>query len=108
MIVGFSWGGWVTGSTADELASDRAEAAVVAAYAPVCVANARDAGADEMAKLKAENSWSRSDFVVEAGWVDNVGEAYREAVAEACAPKVIDAMEAGVKPAVGKQDATSS
>jgi hypothetical protein len=38
-IVGFSWGGWVTGGKAESSASTRAAAAVVAALAPVCVAN---------------------------------------------------------------------
>ena len=95
MIIGFTWGGWVTGGTAGQMASERAEAAVVAAYTPVCVANAKDAGAAELAKLKAENSWSRGAFVEEAGWLGNVDKAYRDAVAEACAPKVVESMEAG-------------
>jgi hypothetical protein len=51
MIVGFSWGGWVTGGTANKLASDRAEMAVVAAYTPVCVANAKHASADQCKPL---------------------------------------------------------
>lgn len=108
MIVGFNWGGWVTGGTANELASDRAETAVVAAYTPVCVANAQRAGADQLAQLKAADSWSRDDFVVKAGWVTNVAEAYREAVAEACAPKVVEALEAGAAPAAAKTDVKTS
>lgn len=40
-IVGFSWGGWVTGAKAKTLAGDRAEAAVVSALAPICVAQFR-------------------------------------------------------------------
>ena len=36
-IVGFSWGGWVTGGRAETDATQRANAAVVAALAPVCV-----------------------------------------------------------------------
>ncbi len=108
MIIGFSWGGWVTGSTADKLASDRAETAVVAAYTPVCVANAEHASADQLAKLEAENSWSRGDFVVKAGWVSKVGEDYRAAVAEACAPKVVQALEASAQPVATQTDAKSS
>jgi hypothetical protein len=98
MIIGFSWGGWVTGSTAEKMAAGRAEKAVVAVYTPVCVANAKRAGAEQLAKLKAENSWERGDYVIEAGWVGKVGEAYREAVADACAPKVVDSMKTDVKP----------
>lgn len=108
MIVGFNWGGWVTGGTANELASDRAETAVVAAYTPVCVANAQRAGADQLAQLKAADSWTRDTFVVEAGWVTNVAEPYREAVAEACAPKVVEALEASAEPAAAEADLKSS
>ena len=34
-FVGFSWGGWSLGSTADKMAKDRSDLAVVAALAPV-------------------------------------------------------------------------
>jgi len=37
IVVGFSWGGWMTGGTADRLAAERADTAVVAALTPVCV-----------------------------------------------------------------------
>lgn len=95
MIIGFTWGGWVTGDTAGQMAAEQAKAAVVAAYTPVCVANAKEAGAAQLAQLKAENSWSRGDFVAKAGWLGNVDKAYRDAVADACAPKVVETMEAG-------------
>ena len=36
MIIGFSWGGWSLGSTADKMAKERSELAVIAALAPVC------------------------------------------------------------------------
>ena len=37
MVIGFSWGGWVTGGTANKLAVERADTAVVAALTPICV-----------------------------------------------------------------------
>ena len=37
-IAGFSWGGWVTGGTAEAMASDRARLEVVGALVPFCVA----------------------------------------------------------------------
>lgn len=40
-ILGFTWGGWVTAGSAKTLADQRASDAVVAALAPVCVANFR-------------------------------------------------------------------
>ena len=36
IFVGFNWGGWSLGSTADKMAKERSEAAVAAALAPVC------------------------------------------------------------------------
>src|SRR5258707_5326249 len=35
MFVGFYWGGWSLGSTADKMAKERSELAVIAALAPV-------------------------------------------------------------------------
>ena len=36
MVVGFYWGGWSLGSTADKMAKEHSDLAVVAALAPVC------------------------------------------------------------------------
>ena len=57
MFVGFYWGGWSLGSTADKMAKERSELAVVAALAPVCVDKFRalpDAEAKTVALSKAE------------------------------------------------------
>ena len=37
MVIGFSWGGWVTSGTADKLAAEQAKTAVLAALTPICV-----------------------------------------------------------------------
>ena len=37
VVIGFSWGGWMTGGSANKLAAARADTAVVAALTPVCV-----------------------------------------------------------------------
>ncbi len=37
-FVGFNWGGWVTGGTAEKLAGARADAAILASLVPICVA----------------------------------------------------------------------
>ncbi len=69
-IVGFSQLGWTTSSTAEKLAQERADTAVVAALVPFCVAKAQqDPDKTTFAKLKAEtSSYSRSDMVMKAGW----------------------------------------
>ena len=36
IVVGFYWGGWSLGSTADKMAKEQSDLAVVAALAPVC------------------------------------------------------------------------
>src|SRR6185295_3590951 len=38
VIIGFVWGGWVTGGTAEKMAVTRSSAAVVEALVPACVA----------------------------------------------------------------------
>ena len=63
MFVGFYWGGWSLGSTADKMANQRSELAVVAALAPVCADKFRalpDAEAKQVALSKVE-SWKRRD-----------------------------------------------
>ena len=63
MFVGFYWGGWSLGSTADKMAKERSELAVVAALAPVCADKFRampDAEAKQVVLSKVE-SWKRRD-----------------------------------------------
>jgi alpha/beta superfamily hydrolase len=63
IVVGFSWGGWLLGSTADKMTKDQSELAVVAALAPVCADKFRalpDAEAKTVALSKAE-SWKRGE-----------------------------------------------
>ena len=63
MFVGFYWGGWSLGSTADKMAKERSELAVVAALAPVCADKFRalpDAEAKTIALSKVD-SWKRRD-----------------------------------------------
>ena len=93
IVVGFFWGGWVTGGAAIKMEVASAEAAIVLAFTPLCVAKAEQQP-EQLVLLKKEDSWQRSDFVVKAGWVANVSEKYRSAVAEACASTIVEAMEA--------------
>jgi alpha/beta superfamily hydrolase len=63
IVVGFSWGGWSLGSTADTMAKTRSELAVVTALAPVCADKFRalpDAEAKKVALSKVD-SWKRRD-----------------------------------------------
>ena len=89
-IVGFTWGGWVTGSKAETSAVMRINDAVVVALAPVCVdkfQHAGDAPANLVALKKVE-TWSQGEFVEKGGWAAVPGTNSAErvtAVARACA-----------------------
>ena len=89
-IVGFTWGGWVTGGTAEMSAAQRANAAVVVALAPVCVERFQRAPevSANLAALKKADSWSQGDFVEKGGWATAPGAKASDqasAVAKACA-----------------------
>jgi hypothetical protein len=63
MIVGFNWGGWSLSSTADKMAKEQSDLAVVRALAPVCADKFRalpDAAAKTVALSKVD-SWKRAD-----------------------------------------------
>ena len=90
MIVGFTWGGWVTGGTAETNATQRANKAVVAALAPVCVDKFQHAVdvSTNLEALKKADSWSQGSFVEKGGWATLPGKNPPEqvsAVAQACA-----------------------
>jgi hypothetical protein len=91
MVIGFSWGGWVTGGTAREQAADSSEKAVVAALASICVdRSTRDPMlAERVAALKEAASYGRADIVMKTGWakIPGIDELKRE-VASACGNQV--------------------
>ena len=91
-ILGFCALGWTLGSTAERMASDRADAAVIDALAPVCVARF-EAQADAAARLaelkKISMSWDQRSFVEKGGWATTPGSADpNPEVASACAAKL--------------------
>jgi hypothetical protein len=95
IIVGFAWGGWVTGGTAEKMAVTRSSAAVVEALVPACVAlsvsdPAGPAKLEQLAALKS--SYERTDFVMKAGWatMPTAKEPNRK-LAEACAELIAKA-----------------
>ena len=75
-IVGFAWGGWVLGGTAQNMAEELAQNAVVARLAPICVEQFnQDSEKDQkLKKLKETDSWKRRDYVEKQGWATMPGE----------------------------------
>jgi hypothetical protein len=68
--IGFSWGGFMLGSTAKTLADSTASSAVVAAIAPICVdqfQHSTDA-ANNLTELKKTDSWQQAAYVEKGGW----------------------------------------
>jgi hypothetical protein len=91
-LVGFNWGGWVTGSTAQQLAGTRAEEATLAALTPICVAQFKKSGKQKarLAALKEIDSWQQGEYVSKGGWATMPGstaEPSRE-LASACAAEI--------------------
>ena len=87
-IIGFTWGGWVTGGTAQKTADSRASSAVVAALAPICLAQFQQKSDSvmQLAALKKVPSYEQSSFVEKAGWATMPGSTEPTAgVAKACA-----------------------
>ena len=93
MIVGFTWGGWVTGGTADEMVEQAATEARAQVASTICVDKfmaAADARA-QLASLKdAGSSWRRENFIEDGGWATVSGEDYDDA-AELCAEQLMAA-----------------
>jgi hypothetical protein len=70
-VVGFSWGGWVTGGSAREMAEDSAAQARQELAAVVCVDRfmaAPDAGVQLTALQEMTGASAQGKFVADGGW----------------------------------------
>ena len=89
-VVGFSSLGWTLGGTAEKMATQRADAAVV--LAPICVEKFQqqtDAAAKLVAFNKIFSSWDRRSLIEKGGWATVPGtDKPNSAVASACAEKL--------------------
>lgn len=89
MIVGFTWGGWVTGSTSRDLVSTAGTAARGELAGDICVErfNAAPNSAARLDELKAITSTSaKRQFVEAGGWATMPGQTNPDRRgAEACA-----------------------
>ena len=98
IFVGFSWGGWVLGSTAHRLAADQAHTAVVAVLTPICVEKFlqnSDAQANLAALREISSNWQQGQYVEKGGWATRPGATSSDyELARACAAKLIEAKAA--------------
>lgn len=92
MVVGFTWGGWMTGGDARQMSETMSHDNVIAALVPVCVAKA-NADSNREAKLKTirdASSYQQQEAVMNAGWATMPGtEIPSRDLAQAC----FDALE---------------
>jgi hypothetical protein len=88
IIVGFNWGGWVTGGNAQKMSSE----AVVQSLATVCVGQySQDLGKiQKLRELQGVSVYQRDDYVKKQGWATMPGEESPDnKVASACAKLII-------------------
>lgn len=74
-IVGFSWGGWMTGGSANLMANDRAESQVTAALVPVCLEMSRTDPnrAAKIETIKNAPTYNRQSVLMDTGWATAPG-----------------------------------
>jgi hypothetical protein len=93
MVIGFSWGGWTTGGSANKLAAERADTAVVAALTPICVQKFlqnSDAKSNLAVLQKISSNWEQGDYLEKGGWATLPGATSPDYhLARACAEKLV-------------------
>ena len=88
MVVGFNWGGWMLETTAEKQAEAGATGAVIAALAPMCVQNFRQAddAVTTLEDFKAQTPYKQTGYVEKGGWAILPGsDEATKGVAKGCA-----------------------
>lgn len=75
MIIGFSWGGWTTAGTANNMTKDAAANARAELVANACVAKFRNSPdfPSDLSALKQAKIWNRAELIQKNGWVTLAG-----------------------------------
>lgn len=91
MIIGFTWGGWTTGGTAQSMADTAAKEASTKIVASLCVNKfaATPNAKAQLAALKEESTWKRGDFIEKGGWAIIAGIEEIKGAASACASDLV-------------------
>ena len=88
LIIGFYWGGWVTGGHANEMVRRSSTAAVVTALSPICVDKFQHSAeaSVNLAEFKKISTYQQSSFIEKGGWATMPEtDAANSSVAQACA-----------------------
>ena len=92
LIIGFGFGGWVTGGTARDMAVESGEDAVADRLVPICLYQFnQDPEKDQkLEELKELSSRERNEYVAEQGWATIRGEKEPDTtVARECARQLM-------------------
>jgi hypothetical protein len=96
LIVGFTWGGWVTGGTARDMAQDAADQSRYELASTIC-ADRFMAAADAKAQLSAlqaiDSSYRQRQFIDEGGWATMPGQEKGARQASELCAAVLDKLE---------------
>lgn len=87
IVVGFAWGGWVTGGSSLAAGVAVGKDAVIQRLAPICVAqfNQDPDKATKLAELTALTTYKQAQYVQDQGWATMPGEEKPDSkVAAAC------------------------
>jgi len=87
-VIGFTWGGWVTGGSAQDLASKQSATDLATALTPYCVQRSRtdSNSVAVLAELSTASSYARRGIIEKAGWATPLGaETPNKDLAQACA-----------------------
>ena len=93
MILGFTWWGWVLGSTAERMAKARADEAVTAMLVPICVEKfmGQADAAMKLTEFQRSASWQQSQLIEKGGWATATGSKDpNTAVARLCAQQLVN------------------
>ena len=69
-ILGFNWGGWTTGGTAEKMAQDLARDEVTSAMVPLCLERSvtDPMRVAKLASINEATRYKRRDAVMDTGW----------------------------------------
>jgi len=90
-VVGFNWGGWVTGGAAAAMAKDIAADAVAERLGSICVAqfNHDSDKGSKVTEMKEKDSWDKGRYIEKQSWAIMPGEDKPDSrVADACAKQL--------------------
>lgn len=94
MIAGFGWMGWTLGHTAERMAVERANGAIVVALTPSCISQfmQQPNAAVKLKELQGTDTWRQREYVEAGGWATPAGgKTPNSELATACAAGLLKA-----------------